>query len=354
MKSRVHLLGASLLLAALLGAAVPFWGAKESLPVGTDPASLKPGQFVWEGDAVPAGPLAVVVSLEEQRAFVYRNGIRIGVTTVSSGKPGHRTPTGVFTILQKDANHHSKKYNDAPMPFSERLTWDGVALHAGGLPGYPSSHGCVHLPSEFARLLFQVSKMGMVVVIADQHSPDLHLRHPTELAPIDAASGADDVLPRLGPDEAQRWTPDASPTGPVAVLVSGADQRVIVFRNGVEIGRAKIAVRDPQQPLGTHAFVLLDESAARPAAAAGAVAPRWVAVGVPGDEAEKGRVLDPARVARVSMPESFRTALRGVLTPGATLLVTDAAVLPQTTTGVPLTVVTADPPPEAGKAGSEG
>jgi hypothetical protein len=349
------LLAASLLLFGSLAAAAPFWGAKQSMPAGTDAAALKPGQFVWEADAVPSGPIAVVVSLEEQRAYVYRNGIRIGVSTVSSGKPGHRTPTGVFTILQKDADHHSKKYNDAPMPYSERLTWDGVALHAGGLPGYPSSHGCVHLPSEFARLLFDVSKMGMVVVIADQHSPDLHLRHPTELAPIDAASGADDVLPRLAPGEEERWTPDASPSGPVSILVSGADRRAIVFRNGIEIGRARIALRDPQQPLGTHAFVLLDESAARPAAASGAAAPRWVAVGVPGDEAEKGQALDPALAARVSMPESFRSALKSVLAPGATLLVTDAAVLPQTTTGVALTVVTADPPSEAAtRTGPEG
>ena len=355
MTSRNLLLVALLLLAASLVAAVPFWGAKQSLPADTDPAALKPGQFIWEGDAVTAGPIAVVVSLEEQRAYVYRNGIRIGLTTVSSGKPGHRTPTGVFTILQKDKDHHSKTYNDAPMPYSERLTWDGVALHAGGLPGYPSSHGCVHLPSEFARLLFQVSSMGMVVVIADQHSPDLHLRHPTALAPVDAATGADDVLPPLGSGEEQRWTPNAAPEGPVSILMSAADRRVLVFRNGIEIGRAKITLRDPGQPLGTHAFVLLDESAARPQAATpGAAAPRWVAVGVPGHESEKGKPLDPIQSARVSLPDSFRSALRSVLVPGATLVVTDAAVLDHTT-GVPMTIVTADPPPDATpQAASEG
>jgi hypothetical protein len=196
--------------------------------------------------------------------------------------------------------------------------------------------------------------MGMVVVIADSHSPDEHLRHPTELAPIDASTGADEVLPPLGTGEEQRWTPSASPEGPVSILVSGADRRVLVFRNGIEIGRAKIALREPERPLGTHAFVLLDESAARPRPEAGAAAPRWVAVGVPGHEGDKGQPLDPTQVARVSMPDSFRTELRSVLEPGAALVVTDAAVIDHTTTGVPMTIVTADPPPDAaGKTASE-
>ena len=134
-----------LLLALLSFAAqaVPFWGAKTSSPAGTPPAALKPGEWVWGGDAKDMGPMAVVVSLTEQRAYVYRNGLLIAVSTVSTGKPGHETPTGVFTILQKDKDHHSSKYNDAPMPYQERLTWDGVALHAGRIPGYPASHGCV-------------------------------------------------------------------------------------------------------------------------------------------------------------------------------------------------------------------
>src|SRR6185295_14751638 len=114
----------------------------------------KPGQFVWDPSAAPLGPVVMVVSLLEQRGYVYRNGIDVGVTTVSTGRPGHQTPTGVFVILQKDIDHHSSIYNDAAMPYTERLTWGGVALHAGALPGYPSSHGCVHLPLEFAKLLF--------------------------------------------------------------------------------------------------------------------------------------------------------------------------------------------------------
>jgi hypothetical protein len=97
---------------------------------------------------------------------VYRNGIRVGVATISSGRKGYETPTGVFTILQKDKDHHSNVYDNAPMPYQQRLTWSGVALHAGGVPGYPESHGCVHLPTAFAEKLFAASNMGMTVVVS--------------------------------------------------------------------------------------------------------------------------------------------------------------------------------------------
>jgi len=114
-------------------------------PLIEDAADLKPGQFTWHPDRSPAGPVSIVVSVPDQRVHVYRNGIRIAVSTCSTGKPGHSTPVGVFTILQKDKNHHSSTYNDAPMPNMNRLTWSGIALHAGQLPGYPASHGCVRV-----------------------------------------------------------------------------------------------------------------------------------------------------------------------------------------------------------------
>jgi hypothetical protein len=107
---RALLVAIALLAVAFSAHAVPFWGAKSSKPADTDPAELQPGEFIWLGDAVPAGPIVVVVSISEQRADVYRNGVRIGVSTASTAKQGHRTPTGVFTVLQKDADHHSKTY----------------------------------------------------------------------------------------------------------------------------------------------------------------------------------------------------------------------------------------------------
>lgn len=325
-------------LIGLAAAAVPFWGDKTSMPAETDPGRLKPGQFIWEGDAVRSGPIVLVVSLDEQRAYVYRNGVRIGVASASTGKPGHTTPTGVFTILQKDKDHHSKTYNNAAMPYTERLTWDGVALHAGGLPGYPSSHGCVHLPSEFARLLFGITDVGMTVVVAKRGTAPANVVHPAALAPVDPRSGADVEVPRLSPEQAFRWQPEKATDGPVTVLLSGADTRALVFRNGVEIGRARIVIDQPEKPLGTHAFTMVDASSASPAAAA----PRWMAVGVPGHGGEAGQVLDPAAAGRVHLPPAFVKLVHPLLTPGATMLVTDLAVL-EHTTGPSTTVVTADP-----------
>ena len=140
----------------------------ETADAATVAETLKPGQWTWTPEAAAYGPLRIYVDLSLQVAVVYRGGERIGATTVSSGRAGYETPTGVFAILNKDANHHSKKYDDAPMPFSERLTWDGVALHAGRVPGYPESHGCVHLPYSFAKALFSVTQPGTTVIMSGE------------------------------------------------------------------------------------------------------------------------------------------------------------------------------------------
>lgn len=331
---------AALLATGVAQAKVPFWGDKASMPVETDPATLKPGQFVWNAAASPSGPIVVVVSLAEQRADVYRNGIRIGVTTVSTGRAGHKTPTGVFTILQKDKDHHSSIYNNAAMPYTERLTWGGVALHAGGLPGHPSSHGCVHLPSAFAKDLFEISPMGMTVVIADTGSAPSDVVHPAAIAPVDPVKGAAIESEQLSKGEDFIWQPDKSPLGPMSILVSSADRRVLVFRNGVEIGQAKISIDNPADPLGTHVFVLMEGEPKT--TESGTSVLRWVAVGVPGHAGEDKKPLDPNQAARVHLPPSFRESVHKALHPGMSMMVTDAAVL-ESTTGVPLTVVTADP-----------
>ena len=109
---------------------------------------LKNGEFNWFPERSQGGPVIIIVSIPDQLVHVYRNGIRIAASTCSTGKPGHRTPTGVFRILQKDKHHRSSTYSNAPMPNMNRLTWSGIALHAGNLPGYPASHGCVRLPMQ--------------------------------------------------------------------------------------------------------------------------------------------------------------------------------------------------------------
>jgi hypothetical protein len=136
------------------------------------------GEFNWFPERSESGPIITIVSLPDQRVYVYRNGVRIAASSCSTGKLGHATPTGVFKILQKDKNHHSSTYNSASMPYMNRLTWSGIALHAGQLRGYPASHGCVRLPKEFAKLLFGVTKLGMTVVIADDTSQPEEVTHP--------------------------------------------------------------------------------------------------------------------------------------------------------------------------------
>jgi len=333
-----------LMLVSAAAVAVPFWGAKQSSPADTPPAALKPGEFVWNPGVAPDGPIVVVVSLTEQRSYVYRNGVEIGYTTVSTGKPGHETPTGIFTILQKDKNHHSSKYNNAPMPYQQRLTWDGVALHAGGLPGYPESHGCVHLPSKFAEELFGASHMGMTVVVVDNRTAPADVVHPAALAPVDASTGAAEIQARLQAGEKWRWQPERAPEGPVSIMISAADQRAIVLRNGVEIGRSRVAVRDPGKPLGTHAFIVkAGEGTGESVVLRGAAARNWLAVSMPGYDATTDTSLPSVIGDRIHLPQDFAAQVYPLLTPGTTLLLTDAPVLEENS-GKQMTVMGAGIP----------
>ncbi len=325
--------------------AVPTWGALQSSPADTPAASLKPGEWIWGGVSKGWGPMAVIVSLTEQRAYAYRNGILIGVSTISSGKKGYETPTGVFTILQKDKDHHSNQYNNAPMPYQQRLTWGGVALHAGGLPGYPESHGCVHLPTEFARLLFDNSNMGMVVVVSEAGVSSEDVVHPRAVSPIDPLTGAERPLLPLGNGQAYTWQPMLAPTGPVSMVMSTADEQLLVFRNGVEIGRARIALHDDATgtPIGTQAFIvgqgfLPGELPGLP----GQRMPNWMRIGIPG-EADAGAALEAATVGRLQVPPGFLAEVLPLLVPGVVLVATDQPILPETT-GAPVQVLDSDPP----------
>jgi hypothetical protein len=113
------------------------------------------------------GPLFVVISLTSQRAMVYRDGVLIAASTISTGSKDRETPTGVFPILEKQLVHRSSTYDNAPMPYMQRLTSKGVALHAGNLPGYAASHGCIRLPTGFAKLLYGATQIGTPVMITD-------------------------------------------------------------------------------------------------------------------------------------------------------------------------------------------
>jgi hypothetical protein len=247
----------------------------------------------------------------------------------------------VFVVLQKDRDHRSSTYNNAPMPYTQRLTWSGVALHAGGLPGYPSSHGCVHLPSKFSQELFAVSPTGMTVVVADEKTAAADVAHPPAFSPVDASTGAASVPDRLAPTQEFRLEPEKSPHGPVSLVISAADRRALVLRNGVEIGRARVTVRGS---LGEHAFVLTPDyvEAARPKYP-GARQGKWIEMAVPGHSDTAGRALSFEEAAGVAMPDGFARAIYLLVGPGSTMVVTNAPILAENTTSS-FTILSDGPP----------
>ena len=294
-------------------------GAKQSSITAADVAKLKPGQFIWAPAVAPAGPMVMVVSLTTQRAYVYRNGVRIGVSTVSTGKKGHETPTGVFTILQKNEKHFSNLYNNAPMPFMQRLTWDGIALHAGNLPGYPASHGCVRLPLAFARHLFGETSMGMTVVITEGSPSPAKLDGGDLLAPVTATGESATAFHGAGlaEHEPYQWMPARAPSGPVTLLASSLDQRLIVMRNGRIIGRGRIRI-PPGHLVGTHA---LEFTGVSPQGHS-----QWIYLDVPGQEGKSRDTFELSRADELEVSPDYLKLVRSVLTPGATLLATDGSI----------------------------
>ena len=285
---------------------------------------LKPGEFVFAPQIAPQGPVLVYVDLGRQRATVYRNGVRIAVTTISSGKPGHETPTGVFTILQKNEDHRSRTYDNAPMPFMQRLTWMGVAMHAGNLPGYPASHGCVRLPMAFAKKLFSITPMGGTVVIAGGHEDPVKRPVAGVLAPVMAGVSKAPRMP-LAPDGEYSWNAAASPSGPVSIIISTGDQQVVVLRNGVEIGRA-------------HAVVAQETTESQVMTLSGGPRPEWIQVGVGDLTGEPAEIISTERVEQMHLPAEFVKNMRAVMAPGTTVLVTQASVNADST-GVQQTVM---------------
>ncbi|HEY6816317.1 MAG TPA: L,D-transpeptidase family protein [Croceibacterium sp.] len=301
-------------------------GAAEAQPVprGDRPvlqvlSALAPGEYVWAPELSPEGPALLVVNLATQRAVLFRNGVPIAATTVSTGKEGHETPTGVFTILQKRREHYSNLYNNAPMPNMQRLTWDGIALHAGKLPGYPASHGCVRLPMEFSRRLFEVTELGMTVVITSIPAA------PQNAAAPEVAVSATVTGQRALETAPFEWHPERAGDGIVSVIVSAADQRAVVLRDGVEIGSAPVRVDGPVG--GGMAYVLR---------ASDETGRHWLRLSFAGLGA--GMEVPAGEGQRFDAPSGFRSLLSDVLKPGSAVIVTPES-LGAGSPGLPLTVI---------------
>ncbi len=285
-------------------------------PTGKPTGPLKPGEYWWNPKVSPEGPVVILVSLPLQTVSVYRNGILVGRSSVSTGTKGHSTPTGVFTILEKEQTHYSKTYNNAPMPNMQRLTWSGIAMHSGNLPGYPASHGCIRMPYDFSKLLFSLTNKGGTVVIGDDVSkqPRFAANPGVILAPKDLTA---EMLKPLADGEYQ-WLPERSTEGPITILASGADRALYVYRNGEPIGRAAIEV---QGKLGDHVFTMLEgvTGLASPFAP-GRPSRQWMCVQDGGGR----KAVAPRDLAdQIRISPEFAGKIYDELQPGATIIVTD-------------------------------
>ena len=290
----------------------------QGMPTGKPTGPLKPGEYWWKPEVSPSGPIIALVSIPQQTMNVYRNGILVARTSVSTGTKGRGTPSGVFTILEKEERHYSKKYHNAPMPNMQRLTWSGIAMHSGNLPGYPASHGCIRMPYDFSKLLFGLTTTGSTVVISDGKTAQPHfaanpgvLLAPTDFTP--------EMLHALADDEYD-WNPERSPTGPITVLISGADRALYVYRNGNPIGRARVEIRG-NDPIGNHVFALLEGTSDKPSQfVPGRPARRWMAV----THDESGPRADADQLAaRLRFSPEFAGKLYDEISPGTTVVVTD-------------------------------
>ena len=292
---------------------------------------LKPGEFTWNPKRSPKGPVAVVVSIPEQRVHVYRNGIRIAVSTCSTGKKGHETPTGVFTVLQKDRHHRSSTYNNAPMPNMNRLTWSGIAMHAGRLPGYPASHGCVRLPLKFSAKLFTVTHLGTPVILSGSHTDPYDLIHPGmvlgNLAQDELETAVDKLKGRKHPSD---WSEgDNHPI--TTMIVSSSDMRLELMENGERIAQGKLTINGDRQ-LGEHVFVLKGAGRNRRSMA-------WAGISHHVDPAHP-HAREEELINRIKGDQAFVSVMQRHMHPGMMLIVTDLPLHPDRRSGDDFVIMT--------------
>ncbi|HUS97055.1 MAG TPA: L,D-transpeptidase [Hyphomicrobiaceae bacterium] len=315
MLTRRHLIY-SAALTAVAGLTIG-WTKSRRVPFGTSLAQMKPGDYSWAPDRSTDGAMVVIVSIPEQRAYVYRHGTLMAVTTCSTGRKGHNTPAGVFTVLQKDADHVSSTYKGAKMPYMERLTWSGIALHAGNLPGYPASHGCIRLPLDFARLLFSISHLGIAVIIADEHSQPVNVVHPglvlSSYAKEEARAKILEVSQKKLPPQRRHQHGHR----PAKVLISVADRKVMIFEDGHLRAVGPLTIKNSDVPIGSHTFVLKSADAQR-----GVIT--WTAVGYH-LAGSNGRLMQPetAVLDRLSTDSKTSVLVHKLMHPGLTIVITD-------------------------------
>jgi hypothetical protein len=321
--------------------------------------------------------LHIIISLAEQSLRVHGTDGVLLTSRVSTGQPGHRTPTGIFSVIQKKRFHESNIYSGAPMPFMQRITWSGIALHAGVLPGYPASHGCIRLPAGVAARLFAMTKVGARVIVTERHVTPVDFAHPrlpvvsqatpspypeTRLAQAEPSSDGDP------PGRVAPASPPVAADRPIAILVSRREQKLYVRQNLAPLFDVPVYVEDPDAPMGTHLFTAIGPSRS-PSASAGELSWKVLSFAASPDgsptvsvrrsthpaspvpetgataaeeAADTWNRTPTAALTRLEIPAAARRRIMELLAPGSSLLITDQGLGLETGKGTDFIVLSPD------------
>jgi hypothetical protein len=318
----------------------------------------------------PKGPLQIIISIADQRISLYENGALIARSSVSTGVKEHPTPLGVFSVIGKERWHRSNIYSAAPMPYMQRITWSGIALYAGDLPGYPASHGCIRLKNDFAIRLFHLTKRGTRVIIAhdDVRPVETSNARLFPLKPKVASGSAESAGSSLagndtiaaaatyGQSMSNGETPvpvqvpvppsaGATPQKvvPISVFVSRKLSKLFVRQGFTPLFDVPVKIQNSAEPIGTHVFSAMEfqnEGAAL----------RWNVLSIPersapsvtSQKSHKGpskRIIetvpptpDKANAAfdRIEIPQAAVERISELLTPGSSLIISDHGISNET------------------------
>jgi L,D-transpeptidase catalytic domain len=333
----------------------------------------------------PKGPLQIIISIADQRISLYDNAALIARSSVSTGVEGHPTPLGVFSVISKQRWHRSNIYSAAPMPYMQRVTWSGIALHAGVLPGYPASHGCIRLTNAFAIQLWHLTKRGTRVIIAHDDVRPVEIANPhlfeskpkvasgssnpqaASVAGNGIITAAKTYAPSMSnvatQEAANLQVPDSAPAGvapqqivPISVFVSRKLSKLFVRKGFTPLFDISVTIKNPAEPLGTHVFTAMEfpnESKAI----------RWTVVSMPEElprtsaDSIKGRKTPAKRTVetappmpstveanaaldRIEIPQDVVERISELVTPGSSLIVSDYGISDETGKDTDFIVIT--------------
>jgi lipoprotein-anchoring transpeptidase ErfK/SrfK len=345
---------------------------------------------------IPKGPLEIIISINQQKLHLYSDGAHVADTSIATGVPSLPTPLGVFSVIQKQVFHRSNIYSNAPMPYMQRITWSGVAMHEGENIGHPASHGCIRMPHDFAARLYRLTKIGVRVIIsrpelkpvefADAHlfahkdmppetpaasdAPAPGAERPADpkvaAAAVSSSLTADNNggVPAPSTQLADTVKAAAAKGTPITVFISRKQGRLYVRQDFEPLFDVPITVARPNDPVGTHVFTALEFTGADHTTL------RWNVVSLPGQAPKRARYAEshsrygkhirgrrleedddnaaappppqmPADIlARIDIPPDVIQAISELIVPGSSLVVSDQGLGGETGEGTDFIVVT--------------